>query len=155
MWIATLETVNFSFTALGSTRQASIDAIVTGLKKHGADHGLVRDWWINNDINTLFLRDGECARDYSVISDARAYDKQPLVQALCIEEARYMLLTGPANDVFDGSDTDCLMSQQVLELCGEGGLDLEDDGGYCNKATPIEIANYNLDRIRRALKVEQ
>jgi hypothetical protein len=53
--------------------------------------------------------------------------------------------------LFDGSTFDVAMGNLTHTLGIESGVDQDNDGGYCIKATQPEIVEYNLDRIKACL----
>lgn len=68
-----------------------------------------------------------------------------------VAQAHLVLMQMPGNDQFYGSSFDTALGNIVFCLCIENGIDLEDDGGFCNKATPDEIQRYNIGRIDKHL----
>lgn len=69
MWIASWESRNFSFMAMGKSKEHAKDALTDGLRAHGKQYGLEGDWFArqyddwHEEINYVRLAAGECARD--------------------------------------------------------------------------------------------
>ena len=66
---------------------------------------------------------------------------------LLLEHTHLELLT-EFGDSFNGSEAEMAMSSLAFYLCREQGIDLEQDGGYCLKATADEICEYNIQRVQ-------
>lgn len=73
MWIATWESRNFSFMAMGATKAKARDALLDGLEAHGRQYGLELEWYARQyddwqeEINYARLRPGDCLRDGELI----------------------------------------------------------------------------------------
>ena len=67
------------------------------------------------------------------------------------EQAHLEILQHEKSEDVWGSEAESSLGNLVFVLCIDNGLDLEDDDGYCNKATPEEICAYNLGRLATAL----
>ncbi len=66
------------------------------------------------------------------------------------ERVHLQLLEDDHTGNFYGSGLDECFGALVFSLCAENGVDLEDDNGYCLKATPSEICIYNISRLLAA-----
>lgn len=75
-----------------------------------------------------------------------AFAEQLHLALLELEDARAKFRN--AGHYFSGSAFEVALGNLVFTLCTENGIDLEDDNGYCNRATEPEICKYNLGRIR-------
>lgn len=64
-----------------------------------------------------------------------------------IEETHLMLHKADAAESFHGCACDASLGALAFALCEDNGVDLEDDDGYCLKATAQEICEYNIGRI--------
>ena len=67
IWLATLESRNFGFTAMGKTKAAARAALVEGLALHGRQYDCEPNWWEWNgwedEVHLVELGGGECLRD--------------------------------------------------------------------------------------------
>lgn len=50
LWVASLDTQNFNFTAYGSSNNEAMLAIKQGLATHAEQYGLDFDWYFEEDI---------------------------------------------------------------------------------------------------------
>lgn len=78
----------------------------------------------------------------------------PLSFARYVEETHLMLHTGDSSEMFYGSNFDAAMGYLVVAICEENGVNLDDDDGYCLKATSKEICEYNLTRINAVVPTD-
>lgn len=78
-----------------------------------------------------------------------AFSAQLHLALIMQDEARAAFLN--TGLLFDGSEFDVAMGNLTYTLGIEGGVDLDNDGGYCIKATQPEIVQYQLDRIKAQL----
>jgi hypothetical protein len=46
LWVASLETQNFNFTAYDATEEGALFALEQALKVHAEQYGLETDWWV-------------------------------------------------------------------------------------------------------------
>lgn len=71
IYLATAESRNFSFQAVGSTKQSANLSLLRGLKLHAEQYDLDPDWWQENaDISIEPLTLGEVYRDHSQMKEA-------------------------------------------------------------------------------------
>jgi len=47
LWVASMETLNFNFTAYDATEEGALFALKQGLEVHAEQYGLEPDWWTN------------------------------------------------------------------------------------------------------------
>lgn len=72
IWVATLETQNFSFSAYHMTEREARFALEQGLKIHGDQHQLDSDWWeIYED--SIYIREVALSHAYRDSSDQPIY----------------------------------------------------------------------------------
>lgn len=70
VWLARLETSHFEFEAAGTDVQEALAGLLTGLRKHGKQCGLPRNWyklyWDQLDLKQMEV--GTCFRDGSQLT---------------------------------------------------------------------------------------
>lgn len=69
LWVAALDTRNFSFEGYGETRDAAWGVLVQGLRRHGVQYKLADDWFADSlgDIEPREVKIGAAYRDGSPI----------------------------------------------------------------------------------------
>jgi hypothetical protein len=53
LFIATFETRHFSFEGCGNTEAEALDVLKQGLRAHGAEYRLPKDWWMPDGPRSL------------------------------------------------------------------------------------------------------
>jgi len=67
IYLATLESRNFTFKAVGTDERSAKQTLIDGLAVHTEQRRLKSDWWDAGDINTEALKFGSAYRDYDEI----------------------------------------------------------------------------------------
>lgn len=66
-YIAILESPNFNFTAKASSESEARANLIRGLKRHGKEYRLAKNWYVEYDISIIFVEEDGCTRDYQPI----------------------------------------------------------------------------------------
>jgi hypothetical protein len=62
--IASLDSENFHFDAIGLDEESAIENLRTGLRAHAKQYGLAADWWAEGyEISIRFMRSDAAYRD--------------------------------------------------------------------------------------------
>jgi len=71
MFISTLGTSNFSFSAYGENEYQAEIALIEGFYQHAKQYGLEHDWWKESacDIHTREILMNRAYRDYELIKN--------------------------------------------------------------------------------------
>lgn len=72
VWVATLETQNFSFSAYHTTEQEARFALEQGLQVHGEQFQLESDWWAIYD-DSIYVREVALGHAYRLGGDEPIY----------------------------------------------------------------------------------
>jgi len=67
IYLATLESRNFTFKAVGTDERSAKQTLIDGLAVHTEQRNLKKDWWTQDDINTEPLKFGSAYRDFDEI----------------------------------------------------------------------------------------
>ena len=67
IYLATLESRNFTFKAVGTDERSAKQTLIDGLAVHTEQRHLKKDWWTSDDINTEPLKFGSAYRDFDEI----------------------------------------------------------------------------------------
>jgi len=65
--LATLDSTNFSFKALGENKEQARQTLINGLYIHAQQYKVERDWWVDYGINYMPIEAGKAYRDYDEI----------------------------------------------------------------------------------------
>ena len=66
VWIAEMQSANFTFKAMGNSKADAIGWLRIGLLKHCESHG-IKKFWDASDINVFKFQRGTCYRDYTIL----------------------------------------------------------------------------------------
>jgi hypothetical protein len=71
MYIARLETENFTFETFANSKKKALDQLKQGLTTHGKQRHISPDWWVERveDIYTLKIQMGCTYRDRSILRE--------------------------------------------------------------------------------------
>jgi hypothetical protein len=72
IWVATLETQNFNFSAYHMTEREARFALEQGLKAHGEQFQLDSDWWAIYE-DSIYVREVELGHAYRLGGDQSIY----------------------------------------------------------------------------------
>jgi len=61
--IATLESAHFTFTAAAPSESEARANLISGLKRHGKEYRLAKNWYVEDDISIISVEAGGCTRD--------------------------------------------------------------------------------------------
>jgi hypothetical protein len=71
MYLARLETKNFTFETFANSKTEALDQLKRGLTTHGKQRHVNPDWWVEwiEDVYTLKIKMGCTYRDRSIIRE--------------------------------------------------------------------------------------